>query len=77
MEGAYVVGIIIALLVLFVSVGAIYKIRQAQKDTGTPATTTCESIFSGTCQASCTGSDKPNTNPLGKCPIEGEKCCVS
>ena len=50
----YVIGLILAIIVLLVSLGAVNKIRDAQKGT-TDQANAC-TILGGTCGSSCTTS---------------------
>jgi hypothetical protein len=68
----YVIGLILAIIVLLVSIGAISKIRAAQKQTG-EVTQGCTG-FGGTCKTAC--STNEDSIALGKITCSpGESCC--
>lgn len=70
---SYVIGLIIAIVVLLVAIGAVVKIKNAQNQAG-QQTSTCESVAGGTCQGEeCT----TGTIPFASCPNNGYCCKAS
>lgn len=71
----YVVGIILALIVLVIAIGAVLKIKAAQENVDGQQSGLCESVAGGTCQAATECGAGFEKVPLVSCPEEGQICC--
>ena len=69
----YVVALILAIIVLLVSLGAIWKIRQSQEQANDQLLDTCKTISGGTCVKATACGTNENKMP-GICPKE-HICC--
>ena len=70
----YVVALILAIIVLLVSLGAIWKIRENQNAATNQITSSCATVAGGTCvpaDPGCTGGTRPLPGLCG----DGQICC--
>ena len=72
---SYVIGLIIAIIILLVAVGAIIKIKTAQGGSDQPVTKSCEQLAGGTCTDATAGCPTGKSQLFaGFCPT-GQICC--
>ena len=70
----YVVALILAIIVLLVSLGAVWKIRQNQNGAEEQISNTCETVAGGKCETKTTGCTGGQTPLPGLC-AKDFVCC--
>jgi hypothetical protein len=72
----YVIGLVLALIVMLVSVGAVIKLRKAQDSTNQATKDTCTGLTAGTCDQGPTCPEGKTRNFFATCP-DTQICCMS